>query len=283
MSPGRSPPRAPPSADRASESARLGKSKSSGTLARMPAGPASTTPVRPSPASQRQLAVQRSTSPVAAAAQQQSMQLMKKQLEETRKEVREIRAIESKMRWDMQREEKLDVMLEQKANEDEVRDWRWQQSDEMKAYIAEKEAATRATELQESKTYQEFKREHKLTEKEREQQYIHEMYLQDVENASWRAELSKAMYEKEKEIVADRLSDVQHLRDYKADHKLMEKAQEEEERAIEQNLEMASLAQQLAKEKEELLQSLQYARQCTKKPLAGGRGLGGAASARRPR
>jgi len=186
------------------------------------------------------------------------------------------------MKWNMQREERKDTVHQAKAVEEDIRDWRWHQSDEMKAYVEEKALQTKLGDLQESKEFQEFKREIKALEKEEDQQYITEMYLQDVENASWRTELAHIVGQRDKEIIADRREDVQHFKDFKLDQRLQEKVEEEEHRAIEQSLEMANLTRQLEKEKEQLLQSLQFTRQCNKKPLVGN-GIGSrASSVRRP-
>jgi len=281
-SPRRSPTRAPPAEHPPGDrppGPRLSVSKSSSSLCVSKSSPA----VRaPAGAQQGQVAVPRSKSPGVNATNPQALQQFRKMLEEKKKEVREIRAIESKMKWNMQREERKDTVHQAKAVEEDIRDWRWHQSDEMKAYVEEKALQTKLGDLQESKEFQEFKREIKALEKEEDQQYITEMYLQDVENASWRTELAHIVGQRDKEIIADRREDVQHFKDFKLDQRLQEKVEEEEHRAIEQSLEMANLTRQLEKEKEQLLQSLQFTRQCNKKPLVGNGSGSRASSVRRP-
>jgi len=196
-------------------------------------------------------------------------------LEETKREVREIRAIEAQMRWNMAREETREKALEEAAEENEIRDWRWKQSEEMKAFVAEKAHQTKVTEIKESKEFQEFKRENKLLAKEEDLRHIQEVYEKDTENAAWREEAAREVAEREKELVAERVEDVQFVREAKANQKVKEKAEADENRAHEQSLEMANMARQLQQEKEALLQSLQYVRNCQRSPALGPKASGG--------
>merc|ERR1712151_618031 len=185
---------------------------------------------------------------------------------ETKKEVREIRSIESQMKWNMQREERKEKILEEKEAIDEIRDWRWKQTDEMKAYVEEKEAELRLMDLQESKSFQEFKREVKVVEKQEEQRYIHEEYIKDTENAAWRAELAKAAVESDKVLTYERHENLKEIREIKTVQKIQEKADEDETRAIEQTLDLANQARLLQQERDQLLQNLEFARACQRNP-----------------
>lgn len=208
---------------------------------------------------------------VAGADAPQTMQEFRKMLEETKKEVRDIRAIEAQMRWNMTREEKKSKVVEAVAEESEIRDWRWQQADEMKAYVEEKDQIIMENELLERKDFVEFKREAKAQVKEEEREYVEERYQQDVENAAWRAELAKEVIDRDKQVAVDRQEDVQVIRDKRAEQRVQEKLEVEDQRQLEQSLEMAKMARELAREKEELLRSLEYVRSCQKPaPLSGG-------------
>lgn len=190
-------------------------------------------------------------------------------LEETKKEVREIRSIEAQMKWNMAREEQKNKATEENDADEEIRDWRWKQSDEMKEFVETKAQEVKVVELHESKDFQEFKREVKVHVKQEELQYIAEVYEQDVENAAWRAEFARAVVEQDKEVIIDRVEDVQHIKEVEAQHKLQQKAEEEDARALEQSMEMANLARKLAREKEQLLQSLELTRHAQRAPVAG--------------
>merc|ERR1712135_80391 len=81
------------------------------------------------------------------------------------------------------REEKKEKHAEEQADDSELMDWRWKQSDEMKAAVAEKMQAEREVDLMNSKAFQEFKRERRALLREEELDQIQEAYLQDGENA----------------------------------------------------------------------------------------------------
>lgn len=192
-------------------------------------------------------------------------------LEETKKEVREIKAIESQMKWNMQREEKREKTVEAKETEEEIRDWRWRQSDEMKAYVEENKHEVHVTEIKENKEFQEFKREVKAVVKEEDKRYYHEEYLKDTDNAAWRAELAKVIQDNDKVLTLERVEDVKEIREIKTVEKVQAKIEDDANREHEQALEMANQAKALQKEREQLLQSLEYARSCSQRimPLAG--------------
>lgn len=204
-------------------------------------------------------------------------------IDDTKKEVREIRSLETQMRWNMAREEAKQVEGEEKEKENEIRDWRLRQSDEMKEHIAEREHAIKVEELEESRDYQQFKREYKAVTKDAEQQAITEEYLQDMENASWRADLARMEMERERDLVVEKVDGVKELQEIKKQEKIAVKMQEEEERQFEQNLEMERMAKELAREREQLLASLQLTRAAQRAPVGTSRTSGGAPSGRQSR
>lgn len=198
---------------------------------------------------------------------QQAMLETRRQLEQTRKEVKDIRTLEAQMLWNMTRDEKKERITEQKAATDEIRDWRWKQADEMKAYVSELDHEVFVRELEESKEFQEFKRERLKELLDEEQKFIHEVYLNDVEYAAWRAELARAAFRREQALVAEKVQDVQLIRELKVERHQVEKANAEMERGLEQTLELQKLAKQMAEEKQKLMQSLEYTRSCHRGPV----------------
>lgn len=183
-------------------------------------------------------------------------------LEDTKREVREIRAAEAQARWNLTRDEKKERVYEEKTETEEIRDWRWKQSDEMKVFVDEQDHEIRTVELKESKDFQEFKREYKKDIKEEEQKFIHEVYVDDTDHAAWRAELAREASRRERELVVEKVEEVQETRELRQGRQQQEQAIQEQERALEQSLEISNLARQLALEKEQLLQTLEYTRGC---------------------
>lgn len=183
-------------------------------------------------------------------------------IEETKKEVREIRSMEAKMKWDLKRSELQRKADEAKATEDDIREWRAKDAEDMKAFVEEKERDFRNTVLMESKEFQEFKRERKALEREEDLRVIDEEYDKNIENAAWRADLMKAAMEKDKALLKERAEDLNEIKDIKNLQKLQDQAVVEEERQSEKITEMLRMERELAKEKERLLASLEFTRSC---------------------
>lgn len=183
-------------------------------------------------------------------------------IEETKKEVREIRSMEAKMKWDLKRSELQRTADEAKATEDDIREWRAKDAEDMKALVEEKERDFRTTVLMESKEFQEFKRERKALEREEDLRVIDEEYDKNIENAAWRADLMKAAMEKDKALLKERAEDLNEIKDIKNLQKLQDQAIVEEERQSEKITEMLRMERELAKEKERLLASLEFTRSC---------------------
>lgn len=181
-------------------------------------------------------------------------------LEQTKKEVREIRALEKQLKWSMDREEKKQKVEEKKQSEKEIRDWRWQQQDEMKQFVEAQTKDRHYKELGEQKEFQEWKRECKLTEKNEDIKYMQEAYRDSTDYAQWQAELAQSIQEEKKSMVLEHFEKYEMDRERKTQEKLVTKAQESEERNGQRQLEMDHMQRELAKEKEALLRSLEFTR-----------------------
>lgn len=202
------------------------------------------------------------------------MKEYRRKLDDAKKEVREIQALEAKVRWEMDREERREVIDQNKAEEDEIREWRKVTSEEMKAYVAEKMRQVQAEDLEQSKEFQEFKRIRKQMAKEEDRRHIEEAYLQHREDALWRVEFSKLALQEHKEIVENRFEDLQEIKDIRLTEKVQAKVEEQNERTMAQSLEMDYAARQLQEEREALLRSLEFARSRQSLSVKGGRGGG---------
>lgn len=199
--------------------------------------------------------------------QQGAVQEFRRLLEETRREVREIKAAEANMRWNMERHDKATKLQEQKEHDDEIRDWRQGQQDAMNAYIAEKTHETKLAELQDSRNFVEFKREVRGIEKAENQKIVHETYLEGIENAVYREAVAKELELEDKEVAKQKIEKVLDQRDIKKARKISEQQEAENNRRFEADLEMSHLARQLAREKDTLLQSLEHTRACHRAQL----------------
>ncbi|CAE7431123.1 HUA1 [Symbiodinium natans] len=174
---------------------------------------------------------------------------LKRMIEETKKEVREIRSVESKAKWQMTREERREKLAETVAAQSELREWRWKQAQGLKELAAQQVQAARALDLKESKEFVEFKREAKLRTKEVELQHQQEVYVTRKADSAWQVEQAKANVEKEQALILEKVEDVHHLRQERRLSSETAKAAAAEERALQEHLQIANLARELAKEK----------------------------------
>jgi len=233
---------------------QLVASKSAGSLGRNPASPPKVKPRQP-----LQTALVK-TSETGAPRDLQSVQDWRSQLEETKKQIREIRAIEGQVRWNMEREEQHETVLKEKSEDLEIMERRAKESCEMSQYLAEKQHEINVVELQDAREFQEFKRDRRVVLKETDQKYIEEQYIHNRENARWNAELAKAVNGQTKEIISQRLDERTDVKEIEKQQQVQAKVAQEETRALEINLEMQNMFRQLQLEKDALLDSLQYVR-----------------------
>jgi len=192
---------------------------------------------------------------------------LKQMIEETKKEVREIRSVESKAKWQMTREERREKLAETISAQSELREWRWKQAQGLKELQAQRAQEAKTVELKESREFVEFKREQKLRTKEMEQQYHQDVYSSRRADAAWNVEQARANVEREQALVLEKVEDVLHLREERRHESETAKAAAAEERALQEHLQIANLARELAKEKERLLENLEFTRACMQAPL----------------
>jgi len=194
-------------------------------------------------------------------------------LEQAKKEVREIKAMEAQLMWELEREEKREVAEADKYAEDEIMQWREDQSKGLQEIAEETKRRQRTEDLKSSKEYQTFKRDRKEVLKQDEQQYIKEKLQADLEFAHMQADMAKTAVADRHALVLESFEETQDLREKRAAEKLLADQVAKQERAHEQRLTYVHQAKQLSSEKEELLQNLQMLRMRQKQPVTSNRGL----------
>lgn len=196
-----------------------------------------------------------------------------RKLLQAKKEVREIRALESQLKWGMEREEKKQVEEAKREADVEIMEWRDDQAARMRECMAEQERIQTLEDLAASKEFQAFKRERKQVSKEEELQYMKERYQMDLENAQMQAEIAQAVTMDRHALVLENLENIEVAREMKADAAMLEKIEADQERSHDKRLQYQHEANNLCAEKEELLRNLQLMRSCQKKPVTSNRGL----------
>merc|ERR1712217_606919 len=133
----------------------------------------------------------------------------KGQYNQAKKEVQQIRALESQLMWDMDREERKQTEAERREEAREIMEWRESQAVGMKEYVEQKTKEERIQELMESKDFQEFKREWKEAKRKDDLEWIKERLEQGMDQAAWNAELQRAAMAERQEECVDRLEECQ--------------------------------------------------------------------------
>lgn len=179
-------------------------------------------------------------------------------VEQTRREVRELKSLEKKSKWNMERQEKRASQERANKEEEDLRRWRAQEAIETKNYVEQRESEILQTELLESKEFQNFKREVKAIRREEEARYIQEEYQNAKSNSKWEKDIKKTIQQERTELVRERIETYIEGRTQRNLKNELERVEQSDARALERQQEMQMLQRTLAQEKESLLQNLKF-------------------------
>jgi len=184
------------------------------------------------------------------------------QMEQTKKDIRQLKAMEAQVNWNMRREEKREVIDEEKATDTEIRDWRWQQKAEMKQYEQEQARQTKIEDLVRNKDAVDWKREVKQVQKQDELVRQTEEYYETVDNAAWKEAVEQAVVEDRRAEVAAHVERFEHSRALKE----LEKQRKQEEVVVERQWASQQTLQhaqgELQRQKEQLQRTLEFSQRC---------------------
>jgi hypothetical protein len=198
---------------------------------------------------------------------QEEVEEQNRQIEETQKEMRQIRALESTIMWNLEREEKKQVEEEKREAAVDIMEWREQLACGLKEADEERSRQKLVQDLYASKEFQEFKRDAKQVLKEADIQHIKEQYQADVEHSQMQAELAKHAVMDRHATVLENLEGIEVLREVKENERVRTKKEQEQERARDQRLNFNHKHKQLRDEKQDLLRNLQQLRSLQKQPI----------------
>jgi len=179
-------------------------------------------------------------------------------VEQTKREVRELRSLEAKSRWDMVREEKRYVEEREAEIENDLMRWRWKEGDDMKQLMQQVNEQVKLKELYQSRETQFEKREIRRASKEEEIKRIEDMYLEHKKDARWDAELKKSISHERTELVVNNIDQYNHIRETSKALDMQYKQEQRESRMLEQQSDANLLQKKLLAEKEALLQNLKF-------------------------
>lgn len=181
---------------------------------------------------------------------------------EMRREVRGIRATQTKMEWDVLRAANREKREHEKALEDEIREARAREAADMKAHLEEQNMLRKARDLAESKENQLFKRACKARTREEESRLAEEAYAKTLEYSAWKTSQAKAASDQAKAMMLDRARNILEIKESKRNQALQGQAKIDAEREAEKIGEMAQAENELLREKERLLADLEYMHGC---------------------
>jgi len=196
---------------------------------------------------------------------------MQGKLEQVKKDMMMIRAAESSMMWDMQREEKQIKEEEEREEARQIMEWREQMVSGLREGMEERTREQKIRELLESKDYQEFKRDWKRATKQKEQEENRESLEKNMEEARFKQELQAAAAVDAHTLRADRTEEQQELKDIKLAEQAREREQGEQDRIDELQRELNFKLNQLIAAKENALKSLHFVKAKHRTTTAGRR------------
>jgi len=191
---------------------------------------------------------------------------MQRQMDQTKKEVKQLRSMESRFRCDMQREETRQQKDEKRQTEQHIMEMRQEQSEGMKDYVREKAKGTQVRELAENKSFQEFKRDWKEEVRVDEIHRAKVDYHESSEQARWQEEFQYQKLAEHQVLLEEKLDGALEHRDQREMERMQELRAAEEVRQQERRLETLHQSTKLVSEKERLLKSLQLMRSCRGQP-----------------
>mmetsp|Transcript_36100 Transcript_36100/g.95888 ORF Transcript_36100/g.95888 Transcript_36100/m.95888 type:complete len:447 (-) Transcript_36100:517-1857(-) len=188
-----------------------------------------------------------------------SVEDLKTQLQQLKRETSQMKTMENSIKWSMKRDEQRHVKHEKIADSAEIMNHRRQDAEEMKAQIAAKTKASRDKALFVSRERQHFKREVKAA--------VHDEFLNEVKEAydesrfhsAWATDLARSVgpAERRQQIEA-------HLEQYQAvaEHGLQEqqrvKVEMHEDRLHEEQQQMELAMFEAQMEREKVMRSLEH-------------------------
>lgn len=182
------------------------------------------------------------------------------EIEQMKREVRELKSQEAKATWDLRRQEKQAMNNMKKQSEQDLANWRTQQAREMKELEESKGDEQKKNDLEENRQFVAFKKERKKLERAENSTRIEEEYLKTKNQAEWREECEKKT--KEEYLLRQKELEEKHQidREIKQRKRQEDKAYEEASREHNRQLEIEKMRKDLAAEREELMKRVNYAK-----------------------
>jgi len=170
----------------------------------------------------------------------------------------ELHGLECKLKWEMMRDIQRKARLQENVEENEIRQRRWKDSDELKAHASEKARTAKHQELEARRHVIDHKREAKQRLKVEHLEHQQELLAKTMAHSALQEEHAARSEARRREPLEDKRESLRHVVEERQTQKMQAKLQEQAERAHEHGLEMARVARQLSEEKERRLRAIEH-------------------------
>ncbi|CAE8619886.1 unnamed protein product, partial [Polarella glacialis] len=189
------------------------------------------------------------------------MEDLKMQLQQLKKETRDMKAVEAQLKFTMRREEDQQKLAVKREDIKGTMEWRQKQQEESLKCAAERQKSTVEAELVENKDFQEFKKIAKHVAANEDLQRTVDNYLDHKENSEWSAELHRQLHsERQKLEVEDHLEQTNFMAEYRLEEEQNYDIEERKDRLDAEYREMELKLLQAAKTREFALENLEHVR-----------------------
>eukprot|EP00933_Yihiella_yeosuensis_P037903 TRINITY_DN31900_c0_g1_i1.p1 TRINITY_DN31900_c0_g1~~TRINITY_DN31900_c0_g1_i1.p1 ORF type:complete len:470 (+),score=134.29 TRINITY_DN31900_c0_g1_i1:2-1411(+) len=191
-----------------------------------------------------------------------AVQDLKAQIEQLKKETRQMKSMQANIKWKLHRQDDMQRLAEKKKDKAEILAWR----DQQRAAGAELEEMIREerkkAELSDGKDYQEFKRDVKELAHQLELERKEDAYLQQKENSEWVIERKREMCaEQQRLTVQEHLEQTNFLAEYRLEEQTKEDYATREDRLELERAEMDLALQSAQLERELAAEALEQTKE----------------------
>jgi len=197
-----------------------------------------------------------------------TVQDMRSQLEQMKRETREMKAMESQMHAKMRREEEKQKKVERERDRKSHLEHKKAESDSMRGVIEERRRQEKAVDLAASREYQETKRSLKEVNREMELHERREAYEDSKEHSLYRAEFHKMdLKERHRAPIEENLERHEVNAQYKLEEQQREEHERREARLAHEHSELQVQMEKARRERDLALQSVEFLRGSHQAPV----------------
>lgn len=182
-------------------------------------------------------------------------------LEQMRREAREMKAMEGQLKWAMKRDEDKLIKRETEKDAKDVMQWRQEQVTDLAECAADRERQEKNGYLEESRMFQEFKRDAKSREFKRDAERVKQEYIEKKENSEFVIDLKRSQpIEERKQIIDANLERYTLVSMHNIEESQREQIEMKMAREDEEEMSLGLEMMEARRERDEALKSLELFR-----------------------